>query len=111
MTQLPNKHTGPCGAGVYLRPPQNSGEKEQYLSVAIKEGTNNIDEFYAIGLAIDAFSNTAPPHSSLAILTDSRLATLLIEHNAEATANTNLVKAVRVIYWKTKHTKNSRLLP
>ena len=42
----------------------------------------------------------------MTILTDSRLATLLIEHNAKATANTNLVKAVRAIYWKTKHTGN-----
>ena len=98
--------TGPCGAGAYLKPPAHSNQKEQFLSTAIKAGTNNIGELYAIGLAIEAFDDTAPPGASLTILTDSRLATLLIEHNAHANTNTALVKAVRARYWNTKHTKN-----
>ena len=98
--------TGPCGAGAYLKPPPHTNKKEQFLSTAIKAGTNNIGELYAIGLAIEAFENTSPPGASLTILTDSRLATLLIEHNAHANTNTELVRAVRAKYWHAKHTRN-----
>ena len=98
--------TGPCGAGALLTPPCHASTPSRYLSTAIKDGTNNIGEFYAIGLAIEAFDTDAPPDSHLTILSDSRLATLTIEHNAKTNKNKDLINAIRSIYWRVKHTKN-----
>ena len=99
-------NTGPCGAGAYLIPPSHSNNTEQFLSTSIREGTNNIGELYAIGLAIDAFNKISNPHDNLTILTDSQLSTLLIEHNAPTKANQKLVTSIRSIYWNIKNIKN-----
>lgn len=103
-------NTGPCGAGIYLIYPQDRVPKTTLrISTAISEGTNNVGELFAIGEAIDAFIKTSNQGDRLTVLTDSRLATLLIEHNAKANSNKELVQAVRSKYWEARKHRKVRI--
>ena len=104
-----NKATA-CGAGARLVPPRNRPRETPIDAIApLGQGTNNIGELFALGMAISMFVMNSDEGASLRILSDSRLATLLIEYNAHAKANKALVKAVRRIYWQAKAHRNIRI--
>ena len=111
----PKGKGGPCGAGLWLEGPENTGglrTGKDFLA-PLGTGTNNIGELYAIGMAISTFIKSSQEGSFLHILTDSKISKLLIEHDAKATKNTKLVAAVRRIYHfaRTKRSVRIHWLP
>ena len=69
---------GPSGSGLHLEMPLRNGSRAFIDSTtALGQGTNNVGELFAIGMAIDAFLQNSAEGQTLHILTDSRYATLL----------------------------------
>ena len=101
---------GPSGSGLHLEMPLRNGSRAFIDSTtALGQGTNNVGELFAIGMAIDAFLQNSAEGQTLHILTDSRYATLLLEHGGVASSNILLVRAVRSIYWKAKSHRGIRI--
>ena len=95
-------NTGPCGSGVHYTFPKLPGKKPIDSVCAIKKGTNNIGELYAIGVALHIFLQQSEEGDHLDILSDSKLSTLIVEYGAQPKANRALVKSVLKIYFQAR---------
>ena len=89
---------GPCGAGTYVKFP----EGEVLRSAALgKNGTNNIGELYAVGMAMDLVleareqGRRLPPAAKIHVLTDSNYTKGMLALGFNARQNQALIKSVK----------------
>lgn len=84
---------GPAGSGAVLLLP-DGGRAE--ASLALGQGTNNIAELSAIGLALELLDEAAvPPGAPVALFTDSNYANGVLALGWKAKANQDLVAGLR----------------
>jgi len=79
---------GPCGAGMLIIDGDSVLERSKYLG----EGTNNIAELQAIGLAVLGVKDTS---RKVRILTDSKYCIGVLTQGWRANANTELIAVIK----------------
>jgi ribonuclease HI len=104
-----NKKSGPCGAGMHIQAPPHKGGHHRDDIGALGNGTNNIGELFAIGMAAEAFLRDSDPGDSLHIFSDSKLSTLILEYRAKAKTNLPLVTAVLSLLNLIRTDRNARI--
>lgn len=87
---------GPTGAGVF-------SDHQCKASVALGDGTNNVGELFAIGLACELALSQAfdlGSYDKVVIYTDSTYAIGCVQDNWSSEANSALIRAVRAMFRK-----------
>lgn len=84
---------GPTGSGAVLRFPDGRTVERHR---AVGEGTNNVGELVAIGMALSMLEEEGvPPGAAVAVFTDSSYARGVLTQGWKATANKGLIAAIK----------------